>query len=634
MSILFYLNHPNLEVEDYHLMPNGTLSPEDFYDLSSRLDDPTFNPPDDFYESNMYQFLFEGDYASYVDEYAKFQMGPHTTIPLKEYVSGPTNTHSAPQSIDFKNGPDEFISLKKTAAYTIQTNLEYAIRETTFLPARRILEAQLALLKHDFKTSRELLHSAGWNILLSYNLQPLYPSWDGDLVMGDTMLPPWKYDSKYQIPSELQIYWIQAKDMAEALDTQEKRENTFELLMIEACEDQFNLTDDIVYMQTTHRLGLSQNWGDKIAYAVRTKWILGGINTAWEEKVVTQYEQRSSFRNLLCFYLHNDMAENLDQAVDLALYDSTLLLPRDLEESKKYAHVNYKEWKLWRSNQKIYGLGTRVIYDREKTETEVKTRDDLDLFWRNQIKHAKKANNPDKVFMYLDTLLGSDLERAVALIPADERAKIIRDIKEKAKQEHASIVDPIFNELRRKHAHKKDEVIAAVRQNYPNFSESQAFDAGIKELAEQAFAQTVAEFIKETLKKRALVHLQKAGVYDDGPFSKQLRQYALTEYEIALHNKREMDFQLKITTMLLINVPLIMCSGFVAGLARQGLRLTMSSIITGGTTEITSFSATEFVVGSAAEGWTFHTTSALTNLPIRGSAAFDIFGESVPLALE
>lgn len=398
------------------------------------------------------------------------------------------------------------------------------------------------------------------------------------------------------LPAYLKPYWDLAKELYSQIESQEKREQALELLMLEAKEDQFNLSDEMERKAYVAQLENSSGWGDQVAYAYQSA--KAGLNL--EEWFLQSFEQRMAFRDLLSQILSSGQASTLDEAVAIAL-----------QANDPAVQTNYDAWKSWREAHKEYGVGFLVTYDREKTEAEISDRQGLDEYWLSQIHRAENRQDYDKALMLLDTILEADIERIRPLIPQSDLDAIAQQAEIQVQENKESIWDPILSQLKREYPDKSAEEIEA--------------------LALEAFDKTVVQYRDEKISERAFEILKKRGIGEEGPFSKELRQQALGMYDQMLFQKEQSDFQQKIASMVMIQVPLILAGGWAAGLARQGFVLAARGGVTAvageeaaaGIMATRAFTATEAVVGTAVEGTVFHTSQSVLSTPIQGSAAFD-----------
>lgn len=165
----------------------------------------------------------------------------------------------------FDTYQDPFVAsveaLKEDLSVSLQTN--------PFYPSQKIIEAQLALLNHDIESAKKSLKD---------------------------LMEPWNATPVILIPMYLRPYLTQAKQMHDGALVQEERETTLELLMLEAKEDQFNLSDEMQHEVHTAELGSSSGFFDKyIAYPFQSA--VGTLNA--EGYFLKKYEGRMAFRYLL-----------------------------------------------------------------------------------------------------------------------------------------------------------------------------------------------------------------------------------------------------------------------------------------------------------------------------------------------
>lgn len=501
----------------------------------------------------------------------------------------------------FDTYQDPFVA----AVEALKEDLSVSLQTNQFYPSQKITEAQHALLNHDVVTAKKSLEDLGWWIL--QNTTGYESGNNFDTLSVTTTLGPWSDPASTSIPDFLKPYWTQAKQMYDGALVQEDRETTLELLMLEAKEDQFNLSDEMQHEVHTAELGNSSGFFDKyVAYPFQSA--VGTLNA--EGYFLKKYEGRMAFRYLLQTILVSGKASSLDDAVKVAL-----------ESNDPQVKENYESWQSWRDNFKQYGVGFTVTYDRNVRESEIYGRQDLDGYWREQITQAKNNNNYDKVLMFYGTILEADLVKAQAQIPYDQVLSIKAAAEQKASERKQSIWEPIIAQLKRQYPDKSDDELNS--------------------LAEKAFASVIEQYQQEQLQDEALTLLEKRGVFADGPFSKELRQEVFDDYQNAVAQKKEIAFEQKLTTMILIQVPLIMAGGWVAGLARAGT----STLLARGTVAVVgseeaaagvmatrAYTATKAILGTTVAGTTFNTTESILSSPIQGSAAFDNYTRGCALS--
>lgn len=478
---------------------------------------------------------------------------------------------------------------------SLKEDLQNSLDGPQFYPSQKITEAQLAILNHDFDTAKKSLKDLGWWIL---QIAPGYESKNLDALSAITILGPWHDPASASIPEYLKPYWTQAKQIYEGVLIQEKRETALELLMLEAKQDQFNLSDEMQHQVDTAGLGNSSGVFDKyVAYRFQT--FVSTFNT--EDYFLKKYEDRMAFRYLLQTILISGEVSTLEDAVKIAL-----------ESDNPQILANYESWQSWRNLFKEYGVGFTVTYDRSLRESKIYGRSDLDGYWREQISEAKNNNNYDKVLMYYDTILEADLVKAKGQIPFDQVLSIKAQAEQKASKRKQSIWEPIIAQLKRQYPDKRDDELNA--------------------LAKKAFESVVEQYQQEQLHHAALFLLEKRRFFADGPFSRELRQEVLDDYQKVISQKKEIDFEQSLTTMVLIQVPLIIAGVWVASLAVAGTStlLTRGAVAFAGSEEAAAglmakraYIATHTVLGTAVAGTAFHTTESLLTSPIQGSAAFD-----------
>ncbi|EKD50721.1 MAG: hypothetical protein ACD_62C00445G0007 [uncultured bacterium] len=213
----------------------------------------------------------------------------------------------------FDTYQDPFVA----AVEALKEDLSASLQNNQFYPSQKITEAQLALLNHDVVTAKKSLEDLGWWILQA---TPGYESRNLDVFSATSMLGgPWSDPASESIPDFLKPYWTQAKQMYDGALVQEDRETTLELLMLEAKEDQFNLSDEMQHQVHTAELGNSSGFFDKyIAYPFQSA--VGTLNA--EGYFLKRYEGRMAFRYLLQTILVSGKASSLDAAVKVALESS------------------------------------------------------------------------------------------------------------------------------------------------------------------------------------------------------------------------------------------------------------------------------------------------------------------------